>query len=167
MLLLVAYKVLELVFPANLQTFFNLSQYILYEQYGARGGAGRLTTISYIYNTVFKRNIWNTLIGSGLGGVATEYAYTIGKLFVSFGVIGLLLLSIWLIYICLKYWRSAKSNSQNLILIIMATMIVVTLFVWNALFTHAVFLIFWVMGACGLGDRKYKIGLLRNGERKK
>ena len=166
-LLLVAYKVLELVFPANLQTFFNLSQYILYEQYGARGGAGRLTTISYIYNTVFKRNMWNTLIGSGLGGVATEYAYTIGKLFVSFGVIGLLLLSIWLIYICLKYWRSAKSNSQNLILIIMATMIVVTLFVWNALFTHAVFLIFWVMGACGLGDRKYKIGLLRNGERKK
>ena len=95
MLLLVAYKVLELVFPANLQTFFNLSQYILYEQYGARGGAGRLTTISYIYNTVFKRNMWNTLIGSGLGGVATEYAYTIGKLFVSFGVIGLLLLSIW------------------------------------------------------------------------
>lgn len=166
-LLLVAYKVLELVFPANLQTFFNLSQYILYEQYGARGGAGRLTTISYIYNTVFKRNMWNTLIGSGLGGVATEYAYTIGKLFVSFGVIGLLLLSIWLIYICLKYWRSAKSNSQNLILIIMATMIVVTLFVWNALFTHAVFLIFWVMGACGLGDRKYKIGLLTNGERKK
>lgn len=166
-LLLVAYKVLELVFPANLQTFFNLSQYILYEQYGARGGAGRLTTISYIYNTVFKRNIWNTLIGSGLGGVATEYAYTIGKLFVSFGVIGLLLLSIWLIYICLKYWRSAKSNSQNLILIIMATMIVVTLFVWNALFTQTVFLIFWVMGACGLGDRKYKIGLLTNGERKK
>lgn len=166
-LLLVAYKVLELVFPANLQTFFNLSQYILYEQYGARGGAGRLTTISYIYNTVFKRNMWNTLIGSGLGGVATEYAYTIGKLFVSFGVIGLLLLSIWLIYICLKYWRNAKSNSQNLILIIMATMIVVTLFVWNALFTHAVFLIFWVMGACGLGDRKYKIGLLTNGERKK
>lgn len=165
-LLLVAYKVLELVFPANLQTFFNLSQYILYEQYGARGGAGRLTTISYIYSTVFKRNIWNTLIGSGLGGVATEYAYTIGKLFVSFGVIGLLLLSIWLIYICLKYWRSAKSNSQNLILIIMATMIVVTLFVWNALFTQAVFLIFWVMGACGLGDRKYKIGLLTNGERK-
>ena len=73
---------------------------------------------------------------------------------------------IWLIYICLKYWRSAKSNSQNLILIIMATMIVVTLFVWNALFTQAVFLIFWVMGACGLGDRKYKIGLLTNGERK-
>lgn len=163
-LLLVAYKVLEMVFPENLQTFFSLSQYILYEQYGARGSAGRLTTIPYIYNTVFKRNIWKTLIGSGLGGVATEYAYTIGKLFVSFGVIGLILLSIWLIYICLKYWRSLKYNSQNLILIIMATMIVVTSFVWNALFTQVVFLIFWIMGACGLGDKKYKFGLLSNGE---
>lgn len=156
-LLIVAYKVLEIVFPANLQTFFNLSQYVLYEQYGAHGGAGRLTTISYIYNTVFKRNIWNTLIGSGLGGVATEYAYTIGKLFVSFGVTGLLLLSIWLICICSKYWKSAKYNSQNLILIIMATVIVVTLFVWNALFTQAVFLIFWIMGACGLGDKKINL----------
>lgn len=163
-LLLVAYKVLEKVFPENLQTFFNLSQYILYEQYGARGGAGRLTTIPYIYNTVFNRNIWNTLIGSGLGGVATEYVYTIGKLFVSFGVIGLILISIWLIYICLKYWRSSRSNSQNLILIIMTTMIVVTLFVWNALFTQVVFLIFWIMGACGLGNKKYKFGLLTNGE---
>lgn len=156
-LLIAAYKVLEIVFPANLQTFFNLSQYVLYEQYGARGGAGRLTSIRYIYDAVFKRNIWNTLIGSGLGGVATEYAYTIGKLFVSFGLIGLMLLSIWLIYICLKYWKSSKSNSQNLILIIMATMIVVTLFVWNALFTQAVFLIFWIMGACGLGDKNINL----------
>lgn len=48
----------------------------------------------------------------------------------------------------------------------MATMIVVTLFVWNALFTQVVFLIFWIMGACGLGDKKYKFGLLTNGERK-
>lgn len=158
-LLLVAYKVLEIVFPANLQTFFDLSHYILYEQYGAHGGAGRLTTIPYIYNTVFNRNIWNTLIGSGLGGVATEYAYTIGKLFVSFGAIGLTLFSIWLIYICLKYWRSAKTNSQNLILIIMAIMIAITIFVWNALFTQAAFLIFWIMGACGLGERKYRTGL--------
>lgn len=164
-LILVAYKVLEMVFPENLQTFFNLSQYILYEQYGSRGGAGRLTTIPYIYNTVFNRNISNTLIGSGLGSVAAEYAYTIGKLFVSFGVIGLILLSIWLIYICLKYWRSSRYNSQNLILIIMAVMIVVTLFVWNALFTQIVFLIFWIMGSCGLGDKNNKFGLLTNGEK--
>lgn len=153
-LLLVAYKVLEVVFPANLQTFFNLSQYILYEQYGARGGAGRLTTIPYIYNTVFKHSIYKTLIGSGLGGAATEYAYTIGKLFVSFGAIGLTLLLIWIIYICIRYCRGAKSNSQNLILIVMAMMIVVTMFVWNALFTQVIFLIFWLLGACGLGNKK-------------
>ena len=57
-----------------------------------------------------------------------------------------------------------KISISNLILIIMATMIVVTLFVWNALFTQVVFLIFWIMGACGLGDKKYKLGLLTNGE---
>lgn len=165
-LLLVAYKVLAIVFLANLQTFFNLSHYILYEQYGAHGGAGRLTTIPYIYNTVFNRNIWNTLIGSGLGGVATEYAYTIGKLFVSFGAIGLTLFLIWLIYICLKYWRSAKTNFQNLILIIMAIMIAITIFVWNALFTQAAFLIFWIMGACGLGERKYRNGLFEGRNKK-
>lgn len=156
-LLFVAYKVLELVFPANLQTFFDLSKYISYEQYGARGGAGRLSTIPYIYNTEFKRNIWITLIGCGLGGAATEYVYTIGKLFVSFGMIGLMLLSMWIIYIYLRYCRKARSSSQNLILIIMATMIVVTSFVWNALFTQVVFLIFWVMGACGVGNRKLKL----------
>lgn len=156
-LLLVAYKVLEVVFPANLQTFFNLSQYILYEQYGARGGAGRLTTIPYIYNTVFKHSIYKTLIGSGLGGIANEYAYTIGKLFVSFGAIGLTLLLLWLIYICIRYCRSAKSNSQNLILIIMAMMIVVTMFVWNALFTQVIFLIFWVLGACSLGNKNKQV----------
>ena len=56
LLLYIAYKILERVFPENLATFFDLSHYMLYEKYGAHGGAGRLNSIQYIYNDVFKKN---------------------------------------------------------------------------------------------------------------
>lgn len=88
-----------MVFPENLATFFDLSHYMLYEKYGAHGGAGRLNSIQYIYNDVFKKNIFETLIGQGLGSVENEFVYTIGKLFVSFGVIGVMLLLGWVLYL--------------------------------------------------------------------
>lgn len=145
-LLIIAYKILEVIFPANLSTFFNLSQYVLYEQYGARGGAGRLTSLSYIYKQVFKYNVWQTLIGKGLGAIANEYAYTIGKLFVSFGVVGLLLFIGWIFGLTTRRLKTVKYSSESLISVIVIMMIIVTLFVWNALFTQIVFLIFWILG---------------------
>lgn len=144
--LVIAYKVLERIFPANLSIFFDLSWYILYEQYGARGGAGRLTSISYIYKQVFKYNGLETLIGKGLGAVANEYAYTIGKLFVSFGVIGLLLFVGWILRLAIRRIKTLKYSSESLISFITLVMIVITLFVWNALFTQAVFFVFWILG---------------------
>lgn len=146
LLLIIAYKVLEIIFPANLSTFFNLNQYILYERYGARGGAGRLTSISYIYKQVFKSDILQTFIGKGLGEISNEFAYTIGKLFVSCGSIGLLLFAWWVVGLAVRRLKTVKFNSESLISISLLIMIVVTLFVWNALFTQVVFLIFWILG---------------------
>lgn len=156
LLLFAAYKVLEVIFPANLSTFFNLSQYIMYEQYGAHGGAGRLTSISYIYNNVFDGDIIKTLFGCGLGRIANDYVYTIGKLFVAFGTVGLLLFLIWLMYVCVKYCKNIKMNSENLISVILALMILATLFVWNALFTQVVFLIFWFLGCHSVNQNELK-----------
>lgn len=160
-LLIMAYKILEIIFPANLSAFFNLSQYILYEEYGARGGAGRLNSLSYIYEHDFKNNVLQTLIGSGLGGISNKYVYTIGKLFVSFGFIGLLLFLGWVIYLITKRLKTVKYSSESLISIITLLMILVTLFVWNSLFTEIVFLIFWILGShnashCSSQDKKEK-----------
>lgn len=161
-LLFVAYKVLETIFPANLYTFFNLSQYIAYEKYGARGGAGRLTSISYIYNNVFGCDIIKTLFGNGLGSNIDSYVYTIGKLFVSFGAVGVLLLVIWLGYICVSQLKKVKGNSENLISIIMIVMIGIVLFVWNALFTQIVFLCFWLLGARNVKMKYDDVDFLKN-----
>lgn len=146
-LLLIAYKVLEIVLPENLSSFFSISQYIDYEKYGAHGGAGRLTSISYIYENDFNRDIFKTLFGCGLGGAEHNYVYTIGKLFASFGSVGILLFLCWVAYMCVRRFKTLKYSSESLISIIILVMIIVTLFVWNALFTQVVFFIFWILGA--------------------
>lgn len=149
----IAYKILEIVFPANLAIFFDVSRYVLYEEYGARGGAGRLSTISYIYNTVFKNDIVKTFFGCGLGSASNDYVYTIGKLFVSFGIMGLSLFLIWLINLCVKNLKKVKNSSENLICIIMLIMIFITMFAWNGLFTQVCFLIFWTLGSYNIDKR--------------
>ena len=146
LLLYIAYKILEMVFPENLATFFDLSHYMLYEKYGAHGGAGRLNSIQYIYNDVFKKNIFETLIGQGLGSVENEFVYTIGKLFVSFGVIGVMLLLGWVLYLFFKCMKKAKESSENLIEVVILVMIVISSFLWNSLFTQMTYIIFWLLG---------------------
>lgn len=146
LLLYIAYKILERVFPENLATFFDLSHYMLYEKYGAHGGAGRLNSIQYIYNDVFKKNIFETLIGQGLGSVENEFAYTIGKLFVSFGVIGVMLLLGWVLYLFFKCMKKARESSENLIEAVILVMIVISSFLWNSLFTQMTYIIFWLLG---------------------
>lgn len=148
-LLIVAYKILEVVLPDNLAVFFNIRGYIGYENYGAQGGAGRLTTLRYIYNNVYMGDIMKTLFGLGLGSSANGYAYTVGKLFISFGAIGIILLGIWYAEIVILNIKRIK-KSESLICTVMIAMLVITLFVWNGTFTSFVFIIFWVLGCSGL-----------------
>ena len=48
---------------------------------------------------------------------------------------------------CVRRFKTIKYSSESLISIIILVMIIVTLFVWNALFTQVVFFIFWILGA--------------------
>lgn len=146
MLLFVAYKILEVVMPENLNVFFSLSSYLKYEKYGAHGGAGRLSTISYIYVNVFKKDIVKTLFGLGVGSVSNAYAYTIGKIFVSFGIIGTLLLLLWYASVIWSNIRYVRISSESTIGIVLAVIMTATLFIWNGTFTQLVFLVFWVLG---------------------
>ena len=143
----VAYKILELIFPYNLATFFDLSHYILYEQYGARGGAGRLSTVSYVYNNVFRDDVLKILLGCGLGSASNEFAYTIGKMLVSFGTIGMGLFLLWLFLLGIKHIKRINCGSEDIICLIMVIMIFVAMFVWNGVFTQMHFLIFWMLGS--------------------
>ena len=152
-----AYKILQAVFPANLEIFFNISSYVLYEEYGARGGAGRLSTIPYIYNTVFNKNIVDTLFGVGLGSAANDYAYTVGKIFISFGAIGMGMFLLWLITVFMENCRRVKKSSEALICMVMAAMVFVTMLVWNGLFTQTCFLVFWILGAYNITINQTKI----------
>lgn len=147
LLLYMAYKILEAIFPYNLETFFSLQKYIMYEEYGARGGAGRLSTISYIYNYTFHRNMLKTLLGVGLGGVSVEYVYTIGKVFASSGTVGLILLFLFLGVLCIKSLKMQQISSENLICAVLVEILFITLFLWNSLFTKNCFLLFWILSS--------------------
>lgn len=46
-----------MVFPENLATFFDLSHYMLYEKYGAHGGAEGLTLYN-IYIMMYLKKIF-------------------------------------------------------------------------------------------------------------
>lgn len=148
LLLYFAYKILEEIFPYNLETFFNLSKYIMYEQYGARGRAGRLSTISYIFNTEFHGKLINTLFGVGLGGVTVKYVYTIGKIFASSGAVGICLLLLFFLVLGTKCFKALKTNSESLICFVLVLMLIIMLFLWNTLFTKNCFVIFWILSSC-------------------
>lgn len=59
-------------------------------------------TLYNIYIMMYLKKYFETLIGQGLGSVENEFVYTIGKLFVSFGVIGVMLLLGWVLYLFLN-----------------------------------------------------------------
>lgn len=157
LLFLIAYKVLEIVFPANLETFYSITKYIDYEKYGDRGGAGRLSSISYIYHNYFRNDYFQLLFGKGLGEIYNNFAYTIGKVFISFGIIGLILFYLWLVMIGLENIKKLRASSEKLINIVMIFSLIVTTIVWNAMFTPICFILFWILGSQNINCANKKI----------
>lgn len=149
-LFFLAYKILEAVFPANLEVMFNLSKYILYEEYGARNGAGRLSTITYIYTRYFADDKFSLFFGRGLGTDTNEFAYTIGKIFSSFGIVGIILLLSWCVTMITTNLKRIKTNSEVLICVVIIIFSLITTQVWNIMFTQFSYILFWILGSQSL-----------------
>lgn len=145
----IAWQILSIVMPQNLQYFTNLQLYFAYEDYGARGGAGRINAFSYVYKNVFDSNFFSALIGKGIGSATGQYAYEFPLLFHEEGLIGVGLLIAFFISIMidgLKYCKKSRIKPFGIFLIVWSVSIIISLFIWNAVFAKPMSLVFVFLG---------------------
>ena len=104
LLIFIAYKILREYMPDNLYAFLSITNYIKYEQ--RTNYAGRLNTISFIYDNLFEHDFFKALLGEGIGSSNEEYIYELGKSFSEFGIIGLIFLVTFFISVFLCIFLS-------------------------------------------------------------
>lgn len=147
----IAWQLLSIVMPENLQYFTNLGLYLSYENYGARGGAGRINGFSYVYENVFNSSFVSALIGRGIGSAAGKYAYEYSLLFHEEGLIGVFLLIGFFASAIMdgfSFWRKRSIKSYGIFLVVWSVSIIISLFTWNAVFARPMPIIFLFLG-CG------------------
>lgn len=145
-LLYVAYRILLIVLPDNLYTFFSLQGYLKYE--GRSDYAGRTNTIKFIYENLFHENFFRAMFGTGLGSTSSDYIYELGKSFSDFGFIGLGILSAFLVNIFLLYFNPKKNcvhTQERLFCAAYAGVFFIAIVVWNCTFTRFTYLNFFFL----------------------
>lgn len=156
-LLIVAYHILIYVLPDNLYTFFNIQGALAYETRSTY--AGRINTISYVYNNLFHNDFFKAMFGTGLGSSSSEYIYELGKSFSDFGFVGLAILGGSFINV---FYSSRNISSEAFISAIVSIVIVFSIVVWNCTFTRGVYIVFFFLGLRNVrgfqnkkGDKKW------------
>ena len=143
LLLFIAYKILQKYMPKNLYAFFSMANYIKYDQ--RTDYAGRLNTLSFIYDNLFKHDFFKTLLGVGIGSSNGEYIYELGKSFSEFGMIGFILLVAFFISVFLSGFLNNRT-SGNMISSAFAIAGLISIVVWNCTFTRITYFVFFTLG---------------------
>lgn len=153
----IAWKILSIIMPENLKYFTNINLYISYEEYGARGGVGRLNQFSYVYENVFNSSFFPALIGKGTGSATGYYAYEFPILFHEEGLVGILLFFVFLVSCFISGYKLCKKNrsqSYGIFLVMWSADVFISLFLWNATFAKPMPIIFIFLGAGYLGFKR-------------
>lgn len=137
---------LSIIMPENIKFMFNLNNYISYEIYGARDGAGRLNIYTYIINNIFNKDFFRIFFGMGIGTISNQFVYTSGKVFSSTGLIGTILLFSIFISIFIQLFMKRNPLSDNeIISIIFSIIVLISIFLWNCIFTNSAYFVFLIL----------------------
>lgn len=148
-LLAVAIYVLYTVMPQNMAAFISVNKWITYEDYSTyyNGiGVGRTNQFSYVIQNEFKGDLFTSLFGKGLGYDATYIPYEMGRFFCNFGIIGIILLFIFLLSRVVLCFESRNKYPEMMFCMVCLLTFVVVMFVWNASFNRMSILWFTIFG---------------------
>lgn len=142
----IAYIILSIIFPYNLNAMFSIDAYLAYDSRSTY--AGRTNTIPFILSTLFQNAPIRSLFGMGLGTSSTEYIYELGKTFSDLGFIGIVLLGIPLIEPLITWILSSTGRTSQLFLkAIFSIALIIGIIVWNIPFVRSVnIFIFLLLG---------------------
>lgn len=142
LILIISYKIIEIILPDNLTTFFSIKEGLRYEDRTTY--AGRTNTIPFVFENLFKNNIWSSLIGTGLGSNSQDYIYELGKTFSDHGFIGVLLLYLFLLLNFSKaLFNREYVTSEQLFVSVFSVGMMISIIVWNAFFTRTTYVVFF------------------------
>lgn len=167
-LFLAAYRIIAVVLPGNLYTFFSLEGYLHYE--GRTDYAGRLNTIPFIYENLFGRDPVRALFGVGTGSAADDYIYELGKTFSELGFAGVILLFAVPLSVLCCYLRTRGSGRtpEKLFTAVYAIAFIIAIAAWNCTFTRFAYLNFFFLGLSGVSwdaeTGRHPTRLLRRGQ---
>ena len=161
LLFLVAYKIIEMVLPDNLYTFFNVTKALSYEN--RTEFAGRTNTISFLWDNLFYHDYVSAIFGKGLGSYSVNYIYELGKMLADGGFISVVLLYLFLLSLFIRgtFTRDKEMQCERLIVSIIAFVVMVSIVVWNSTFTRSTYIVFFFLG---LGNVAYKSTKLIRGD---
>ena len=146
LMFIVGIMLLSIIMPENIKFMFNLKDYISYEIYGARDGAGRLNIYSYIINNVFNKDLFRIFFGMGIGTISEQFVYTSGKIFSSIGLIGtILLFSIFISIFIQLFEKRSRLSDNEIISIIFSVIVLISIFLWNCIFTSSAYFVFLIL----------------------
>lgn len=153
LLFLVAYKIIEMVLPDNLYTFFNVTKALSYEN--RTEFAGRTNTISFLWDNLFYHDYVSAIFGKGLGSYSVNYIYELGKMLADGGFISVVLLYLFLLSLFIRgtFTRDKDMQCERLIVSIIAFVVMMSIVVWNCTFTRSTYIVFFFLG---LGNVAYK-----------
>jgi len=153
LLFLVAYKIIEMILPDNLYTFFNVTKALSYEN--RTEFAGRTNTISFLWDNLFYHDYVSAIFGKGLGSYSVNYIYELGKMLADGGFISVVLLYLFLLSLFIRgtFTRDKDMQCERLIVSIIAFVVMMSIVVWNSTFTRSTYIVFFFLG---LGNVAYK-----------
>lgn len=152
-LFFIAYKIIEIVLPNNLYTFFNVTKALSYES--RTEFAGRTNTISFLWDNLFDHDYVSAIFGKGLGSYSADYIYELGKILADGGFISVFLLYSFLSSLFIRGTITGGKNKQSekLIVSIIAFVVMISIIVWNSTFTRSTYLVFFFLA---IGNVTYK-----------
>ena len=142
----IAYIILSIIFPYNLNSMFSIDAYLAYDSRSTY--AGRTNAIPFILSTLFQNAPIRSLFGMGLGTSSTEYIYELGKTFSDLGFIGIVLLGIPLIEPLMTWILSSTGRTSQLFFkAIFSIALIIGIIVWNIPFVRSInIFIFLLLG---------------------
>lgn len=144
---------LSIIMPENLKFMFNVPNYINYEVYGAGDGAGRLNIYNYINDNIFKNSLLRLFFGMGIGNVSNQFVYTSGKVFSNTGLLGTVLLFSMFISIFYQLFINRNQlNANELTSIVFSIILLISIFLWNCIFTSSSYFIFLLLSLINLEE---------------
>lgn len=144
----IAIIILSQTMPENLYAFMGISNWKAYESWetGRAGGMGRTTQISWIYEKVYDNSLLKALIGNGPGINTNVAAYELGKIFMNFGFVGLILFLLFLIFNTAELFRYRKVVPESMISMTMCILTIPVMIMWNATLNRMALLLFVLLG---------------------